>query len=169
MLPAFRFPIQCFQFAAKRFPHVDDSPAHGEEILFPFFEELCVVEDRACDAGAVGRGVADFTSLEDGELRRYSTDGVLSVRAGTGDEMECARSFTVEAEVLGEGLSDAEFESLFDEVADGPGIVFEIPGCETLVCAVEEWEVVSGSDDLCKVGPLGAGGVDAGGVVGAGV
>lgn len=83
--------------------------------------------------------------------------------------MEGTGSFAVEAKVLGEGLRDAEFEALFDEVADGPGVVLEVAGGETLVCAVEEGEVLLGADDLGDVGPLGAGGVDAGGVVGAGV
>lgn len=83
--------------------------------------------------------------------------------------MEGTRSFTVKAKVLGKGLGDAEFEALLDEVADGPGIVFEISGCETLVCAVEEGEVISGSDDFCEFGPLVAGGVDAGGIMGAGM
>ena len=96
-------------------------------------------------------------------------DGVLGVWARAGDEVEGACSFAVEAEVLGEGLGDAEFEALVDEVADGPGVVFEVARGETLVGAVEEWEVVFGADDFCEVGPLGVGGVYAGGVVGAGV
>ena len=56
-----------------------------------------------------------------------------------------------------------------DEVADSPGVVFKIAGCETLVCAVEEGEMVSRADDFGDLIPLIAGGVDACRVVGAGV
>lgn len=86
-----------------------------------------------------------------------SADRVFGVRARAGDEVEGAGSFAVEAEVLGEGLRDAEFEALLDEVADGPGVVFEVPGGEALVGAVEEGEVVFGADDFGDVGPLGVG------------
>lgn len=169
MLPAALLAVQLFQFAAQGCAHVDDAAAHGAQVGFPFFEEVWVVEDEACDAGAVGGGVADFAALEDGELRGDSADCVFRVGARSGDEVEGARAFAVEAEVLGEGLGDAEFEALVDEVADGPGVVFEVARCETLVGAVEEGEVAFGADDFGDVGPLGAGGVHAGGVVGAGV
>lgn len=83
--------------------------------------------------------------------------------------MERASAFAVEAEVFGEGLRDAHFEALGDEVADGPGVVFEVTGCETLVRAVEEREVFALADDFGELDPLVAGGIDAGGVVGAGM
>lgn len=126
-----------------------------------------VVEDGAGDTCAVGGRVADFASLQDGELRGYSPNCVLGVWAGAGDEMERTCSFSIESKVFGKGLCDAKFEALVDEVADGPGVVFEISRSETLVCAIEEGEVVPGSEDFCELGPLGAGGVYAGGVVGA--
>lgn len=169
MLPAAFLPVQLLELAPQRFPHVDDPATHRAEILFPFLEEFPVVEHQAGDAGAVRGRVADFTALEDGELRRDSTDGVLGVGAGARDEMEGAGPFAVEAEILGERLRDAEFEALLDEVADGPGVVFEVARGEALVGAVEEGEVGFGADDLGDVGPLGVGEVDAGGVVGAGV
>ena len=83
--------------------------------------------------------------------------------------MESTGSFAVEAEVFGKRLRDAEFEALVDEVADSPGVIFEIAGCEALVGAVEEGEVFPRADYLGEFDPLIAGGVDACGVVGAGV
>lgn len=99
----------------------------------------------------------------------YAGDCALGVWAGSGDEVESTGSFAVETEVFGEGLSDAEFEALFNEVADSPGVVFEVTGCETLVGAVEEGEVFPSADYFGDFLPLIAGGVDACGVVGAGV
>lgn len=83
--------------------------------------------------------------------------------------MEGARALAVEPKVLGEGLRDAEFESLRDEVADGPGVAGQVAGCEALVGAVEEGEEVAVARDGGDGFPLVAGGVDACGVVGAGV
>ena len=83
--------------------------------------------------------------------------------------MEGAGPFTVETEVLGEGLGDAEFETLFDEIADSPGVAFEVAGCKTLVCAVEEGKVLFVADDFGEFFPLVMDWVNAGGVVGAGV
>lgn len=166
MLPAALLPVQLLQFPPQRFAHVDDAAGHGAQVGFPLLEELGVVEDEAGDAGAVGGRVADLAALEDGELGCYAADCVLGVRAGAGDEVEGAGSFAVETEVFGEGLGDAELEALLDEVADGPGVVFQIARGETLVCTVEEGEVVFAADDLGDFGPLVMSGVNAGWVMG---
>ena len=169
VLPTALLPVQLLQLRPQRLPHVLDAPAHGPQVRLPLREQRRVVEDRAGDARAVGRRVADFAALQDGELGRDAGDGVGGVRAGAGDEVEGAGAFAIEAEVLGEGLGDAHFEALGDEVADGPGVVFEVARSEALVGAVEEGEVVAGADDFAEFDPLVTGGVDAGGVVGAGV
>ena len=83
--------------------------------------------------------------------------------------MEGARALAVQPEVLGEGLRDAQLEALRDEVPDGPGVGLEVARCEALVCAVEEGVEAAGADDGGDFFPLVAGGVDAGGVVRAGV
>ena len=167
VLPAALLAVQLFQLRPQRRPHVLDAPAHGAEIGFPLFEEARVVEDRACNACAVGGWVADFAPLQDGELGSDARDGVDGVWAWTSDEVERAGALTVETEVFGKGLRDAHFEALGDEVADGPGVVFEVAGCEALVRAVEEREVLALTDDFGEFNPLVAGGVDTGGVVGA--
>jgi len=79
--------------------------------------------------------------------------------------MEHTGALSIEAEVLGEGLSDTQLEALLDEIADCPSVVIEIAGSEALVCAVEEREEVFALHDLGEGDPLVAGGVDAGGIV----
>ena len=132
-------------------------------------EQCGVVEDEAGDPGAVCGRVADLAALQDRELGGDPCDGVDGVGARAGYEMEGAGAFTIETEVFGEGLRDAHLETLGDEVADGPGIVLQITGCETLVGAVEEGEVLPRSDDLGDLLPLLSGRVNARGVVRAGV
>ena len=83
--------------------------------------------------------------------------------------MECSCSFSVETEVFGEGLGDAELEAFGDEVADGPGVVLEIARCETLVGTVEEGEVLLGPDNVGDLHPLISRWVNTSGVVGASV
>lgn len=83
--------------------------------------------------------------------------------------MESACALAVEAEVLSEGLRDAELEALLDEVPDGPGVAAQVAGGEALVGAVEEGEVGALAHDDGDFLPLVLGEVYACGVVGAGV
>ncbi len=169
MFPAALLPIQFLQLGPQRFPHILDAPAHGSQVCFPLFEQSWVVENSTGDTRAVGGRVADFTALQDGKLGRDAGDCVGGVWAGTGDEVEGAGSFAVETEVLGKGLGDAHFELLVDEVADGPGVIFEVTGCKALVGTVKEREMVAGTNYLAEFYPLLSGWINAGGVVGAGV
>jgi len=83
--------------------------------------------------------------------------------------VESASALAVEAEVLSEGLRDAELEALFDEVPDCPGVAAEVAGGEALVSSVEEWDVRALAHDDGDFLPLVLGEVYACGVVGAGV
>lgn len=83
--------------------------------------------------------------------------------------MERPGSLAVKANVLGEGLGDAEPEPLLNEVVDSPSVGVEVTGCETLVRAVEEGEVGAGAHDGGYLLPLGLSRIDTSGVVGAGV
>ena len=58
---------------------------------------------------------------------------------------------------------------MLNEVANSPGIIFEIAGGETLVSTVEEGEMFPRAYHLGDFYPLIAGGVDACRVVGTGV
>lgn len=68
--------------------------------------------------------------------------------------MESPDSFPVKPEILGEGLRNAAFQSLLHEVATGPCVAGEIPGCEALVCAVEEGEVAAVAYDRGDLFPF---------------
>lgn len=83
--------------------------------------------------------------------------------------MEGARPLAVQAEVLGERLRDAEFETLRDEVPHRPRVVLKIARGEALVGAVEEGEVLLLADDFGDAFPLLARGVNACRIVSAGV
>ncbi len=169
MVPTSLFPIELLKPPPQRPAHLLDAPTHGPQVLFPFKEQSRIIEDSASNAGAVRRRVADFGSLQDRELGADAADRGSCIWAGTGDKVEGATTFAIEAKVFGKGLCDAKFEALRDEVADGPGVVFEITRCETLVGAVEKGEVLPRTYGLGEFDPLGLGEVDAGRVMGAGM
>ena len=83
--------------------------------------------------------------------------------------MKAARALTIEAQILGEALRDHHFEALLEKISDGPGVIVEIAARKALVRAIEEGEQPLGAHRLCDLLPLISRGVDAGGVVGAGV
>ena len=83
--------------------------------------------------------------------------------------MKGARSLAVETEVLGEGLCDAELEALLDKVVDWPGVIVQVAGSEALVSAVEEGEVRLLAHYGGDLFPLVLSGVDARGVMSAGM
>lgn len=62
--------------------------------------------------------------------------------------MESACTLAIEAEVLGEGLRNAELKALGDEVADSPGIVLKVARSEPLVSAVEKGEMFFGTNQF---------------------
>ena len=159
----------CLETLSQSLAHVRNPTTHRAQILLPHREELRIVQHTTGNVGAVGWGVGDLRPLQHGELAGNVARGRCGVGAGCADEMESARALAVETEVLGEGLGDTELEALFDEVADGPGVADEITGCETLVGAVEEGEVVALAHSHGDVLPLFLSGVDTGGIMGAGV
>ena len=159
----------CLETLSQSLAHVRNPTTHRAQILLPHREQLRIVQHTTGNVGAVGWGVGDLRPLQHGELAGNVARGRCGVGAGCADEMESARALAVETEVLGEGLGDAQLEALFDEVADGPGVADEITGCETLVGAVEEGEVVALAHSHGDVLPLFLSGVDTGGIMGAGV
>lgn len=159
-------PLQPLAQAAA---HLHDPAAHRAQIGLPLRKQRGVVEDPRRDARAVRGRVRDLGPLQDGQLRRHVRGCRGRLWARRGDEVERACALAVQAEVLCEGLRDAQLEALRDEVADRPGIAGEVTGGEALVRAVEKGEVpclTHGGGDLL---PLVLGWVDTGGVVSAGV
>lgn len=154
---------------ADSIPHVNDATAHGTQVLLPFSEQCLVVHDGASDAGTVGGRIRDLGALEDIELRGDALGGLDCSGSGGGDEVEGTDTFTIEAEVLREGLGNGEFEALLSEVADSPGITVQVAGSETLVRAIEEGEMVAGAHGFGDFDPLLLGRVNTGWIVGTGV
>lgn len=150
-------------------PHLLDTPTHRPQILFPLLEQGRIIQDPACDARTVRRRVGDLRPLQDRQLTRDIGIGPGGVGARCRNEMEGAGALTVQTEVLGEGLRDAQLEPLLDEILDRPRVANEIARREALVRGVEEGEVVALLHDGGDLFPLVLGGIDAGGVVGAGV
>lgn len=100
--------------------HFLDAPTHSAEVIFPLSEEDRVIKDAAGDAGAVGWRVGDLRALQDSELAGNVAGSSCTVGARRRHKVESAGALAVQAEVLGEGLRDAQLEALFDEVADCP-------------------------------------------------
>ena len=159
----------CLETLSQSLAHIRDTTTHRAQILLPHREQLRIVQHTTGNVGTVGRGVGDLRPLQHGELAGDVARGGCSVGTGCGDEMEGARALAVETKVLGEGLGDAQLEALIDEVADGPGVADEITGCETLVGAVEEGEVVTLAHGHGDVLPLFLGGIDTGRIMSAGM
>lgn len=160
---------QLLQLALQGSPHTLDAAAHSPQIGLPLREELRVIEDERGDAGTVGRRVADLAALKDGELGGDAANGVGGVGPRPGHKMKRAGPLAVQAEVLGEALGNAHLEALLDEVTDGPRVIFKVAGSKALVGAVEERKLALLTQEVGELSPLVAGGVDASGVVGAGV
>lgn len=115
-----------FQSLTQPFTHLDNAAAHRAQVLFPFREELGVVEDEACDASAVGGWVRDLGTLEDCQLASYVLVGLRRVHPRAGDPVEGTCAFTIQTEVLCEGLCNTHLETLLDKVPDGPRVPPEI-------------------------------------------
>ena len=68
--------------------------------------------------------------------------------------MEASSPLSIKTQILCKRLSNTKFESLLNEVPNGPGIVGQITRSKALVCAIEEWEVVLLADYLSDLDPL---------------
>lgn len=88
---------------------------------------------------------------------------ILTVSEG----VETSHSFSIETEVLGEGLAEEELDVLLHEVSNGESILMEISSSESLVGRIEQDQMTivldSGRDSL----PLGFGWVASGWVMSA--
>ena len=166
MVPSARGTL-CLQSSTHTGPHGMDTTAHGPKILLPFRKQLRIVEDAIRNARSVGGGVGNLTPLQHGQLTGNIRHGILHSRRA--DKVESASPLTVQTQILGKGLRDAQFEPLVDKVPDGPRIAHQVPRCEALVGAVEEGEMLALADHLGNLLPLVLGWVDASRIMGAGM
>jgi hypothetical protein len=160
--------------------HGDDALGHALDLAQPLLVERGVVKNLRRDAGAVDGRVGVQRADEDLDL---GVDALLLV-GRLADDGEGTDALAVETlhpvsgltiikrasyHVLGEALAQDGSETLLDEVAQRKGVLVSVAAGKALVGHVEEGEVVARLDGLGDLGPLLLGGVDARGVVGAGV
>lgn len=111
------------------------------------------------------RGAGVHSSDNQLNLTENSCGDVL----GGAAEVKGTDSLTVEAEVFGETLGDHEVEAVFLPDVHGEGVLSEVSCGVALVGTVEEGVESSLLEEDCELLPLSGGGVDSGGVVGAGM
>lgn len=169
MFPTALLAVQLLQLLPQHRPHLLDASAHGAQVCFPLGKQRRIVQHGAGNAGAIRGRIADLTALKNGKLRRNTADGVGCIGAWAGDEVEGSGALTVKTEILGKGLSNAQFKPLGDEVADGPSVALQIARREALIGAIKERKVLFFADHLGELGPLRLRKVDAGRIVSTGV
>ena len=145
--------------------HGDDSVGHSSAFFVPLGLELGITQDSLDNTSTVERRVGPEGTGSNLQLR--DNTGLLFL-GGTDDRGSTA-TFTVETEVLGEGLSKTDLVTLFNEVTDSESITFHIARSETLVGAIEDDTAVVGLDGIRDLLPLFLGGIDTSGVVSTGV
>lgn len=143
--------------------HANDPIRHALDVLEPLLAKLLVGQDEVRDASPVERRVRVRRPHDDLDLGQAAVGLLL----GTADEREGARPFSVQAHVLGEGLSHRETVAFFGEEPDRRGVAVNVARGESLVRHVQEREQPPALDDLRDFLPLLEFGVDARGVVGA--
>jgi hypothetical protein len=153
------------QEVVKPTPHADDPVGHELDLGLPNLVKVLVGEDGVGDTGTVEGRVGVHWSDDDLQLT-FDTSLLLGIG---GDEGESTNTFTVETHVLREGLGQSDLVTLLNEMTDGERVVGGVSRGETLVRHVEEREKLLLLDDVRDFPPLGRGGVDASGIVGAGM
>ena len=145
--------------------HGDDAVSHSGTLLIPLSLQLGVSQHGLDNASSVQRRVRPEGTSSHLQLREHA----LLLLLGGAHHGGSSATLSVETEVLGEGLSQADLVSVSHELADGEGVALHISRGESLVGAIEDHTAVVSLDGLADLLPLLLGGVHTGGVVGAGV
>ena len=159
----------CLQPSPQSGPHLLNPTTHGPQIVLPFREELGIIQHAIGNAGPVGRRIGNLTALQEGQLTGDILAGSDRTRAGSTDKVEGSGTLTVQTQVLGKRLGNAQFKALVDKVSNSPRVAYQVARREPLIGTVEEGEMLPLANDLCDKLPLLLGRIDAGRVVGAGV
>jgi len=141
---------QLLEVLLEECAHGDDAVSHTLDLTQPLLVESWVVEDGAGDTSSVNRWVRVERSDEDLDLR---VDSLLLICV-CADDGECTDTFTVQTHVLGETLGKTDLVTLLEEVPHSVGVLVCVTTCESLVCHIEEWEVLSLLDSLTNRMPL---------------
>ena len=121
VLPRSRRPL-CLQPLSETLPHLLNPSTHRPQIILPLSEQLWIIQHTAGNPRAVGRGVGDLRSLENGQLRSDISICLRGIGSRGRDEVESSRPLAVETEVLSKGLRNTQFESLLNEVPNRPRV-----------------------------------------------
>lgn len=156
---------QVLHVLVKTDSHLVHTAGHHLEIFVPHRGKLLITEDNINDTGTVnGRVGVEGT----GECLNTGHNDLLFGWVSS-DKGNAAGTFTVDTEVLGEGLEQHNVVGVFGEESKGVGILLEVTRGETLISRVESGIVVLSLDDIEDILPLSGGRVNTGGVVGANV
>lgn len=109
--------------------------------------------------------ITDLTSCEYGEL---ATNLIRDSCRGSND-VKGPDTFTVQAGIFCETLTDQHRDTTFGEFPNGPGILVQIAASETLVGAVEKGVMTLLQHHICDLIPLFLRRVNTGRIMGAGV
>lgn len=145
--------------------HGDDAVSHLLDLGEPLLVKGRIVQNGGGNAGTVNGRVGVQRADKNLDL---GVDTLLLVKI-LSDDGKSSNTLTVQTHVLGERLSKADVVALLNEVADGEGIFVGVTRGEALVGHVKECVVASLLHGIANLPPLSLGGVDAGGVVSAGV
>lgn len=176
---------QLLEVALQQGPHGDDAVGHALDLSKPLLVELRVVEDLGCDPGAVDGRVRVHGPGEDFDLRFHP----LLLLGRPGQDREGADALAVEPlhrrrpsascranrsgivpdHVLCKRLAERNLVALRDKVSQRVRVLVGAARGEALVGHVEEGQVAARLDGVADGTPLLRRGIDAGGVVGAGV
>jgi hypothetical protein len=156
---------QLLQVVLQRGAHRNDAVGHLLDVAQPLLLERGIAQNLRHQTSTVHGRVRVQGTDEDLDLRHCAHRIVFAA----GHQREGAGTFAVQAHVLGVALGQGDLVALLDEMSDGEGVTGDVTAGEALVGHVEEGEEVALLDQIGQFGPLFGLGVDAGGIVGAGV
>jgi hypothetical protein len=131
----------------------------------PLFGELRILEDGGDETRTVDRRIRVHRANELLHLAEHAVARVLILAHGAPH----AGALAVEAKVLGERLAEHELVAVGDELVERDGVARRIAAGEALVGEIEHDVVALGLREAGDLLPLLWRGVDAGGIVRAGV
>ena len=145
--------------------HRNDSVSHSSALLVPLSLQLGIAQDGLDNASSVQRRIRPQSTSSNLQLREHA---LLLLLAGAHHRGSSA-TLSIETEVLGEGLGQADLVTLLHEQANSVSITLHISRGEALVSAIEDNSATGSLHSIRNLLPLLLGGIHTSGVVGAGM